>query len=91
MPNSIKLDSWDPFGRSGVIAPEGFTYIGKLSFICCGPTSKLFASTLAMKGQSNCTVEEKMEGSREAQRKVNTEKANTDREGGIDRGMIMHA
>ena len=32
-----------------------------------------------------------MEGSREAQRKVNTEKANTDREGGIDRGMTMHA
>jgi len=37
----IELDSWDPFQRGGVIAPEGFTYIGKLSFICFGPTSKI--------------------------------------------------
>jgi hypothetical protein len=89
--NSIKLDSWDPFQFGGVIAPEGFTYIGKLSFICFGPTSKFFASTLAMRGQSNCTVEEKEEGLRKAQRKVNTERANTDREVGIDRGMTLNA
>ena len=59
MPNPIKLDSWDPFGSGGVIVPEGFTYIGKLSFICFGPTSKFFASTLAMGGQLNRTVEKK--------------------------------
>ena len=53
----IKLDSWDPFKCGGFIAPEGFTYIGKLSFICFGPTSKFFASTLAMGGQSNRTAE----------------------------------
>jgi len=80
---------WDPFQRGGVSAPEGFTYNGKLSFICFGPTSKFFASTLAMGGQSDCTVEEKKEGSRKAQRKVNTERANTDREVGIDRGMML--
>jgi hypothetical protein len=85
------LDSWDPFKHGGVIAPEGFTYIGKLSFICFGPTSKFFASTLAMGGgQSNRTVVEKKEGSRNAQRKVNTERANTDREVGNDRGMTLN-
>jgi hypothetical protein len=77
--NPIKLDSWDPFQRGGVIVPEGFTYIGKLTFICFGPTSKFFATTLAMGGQSNRTVEEKKEGLRNAQRKVNTERANMDR------------
>jgi hypothetical protein len=87
---SIELDSWDPFQRGGASAPEGFTYIGKLSFICFGPTSKFFASTLAMGGQSNRTVEEKKEGSRKAQRKVNTERANMDREVGIDRGMTLN-
>jgi hypothetical protein len=53
----IELDSWDPFKCGGFIVPEGFTYIGKLSFICFGPTSKFFASTLAMGGQSNRTAE----------------------------------
>ena len=86
----IELDSWDPFQRGGVIAPEGFTYIGKLSFICFGPTSKFFASTLAMGGQSNRTVEGGKEGLRKAQRKVNTERANMDREVGIDRGMTSN-
>ena len=88
--SSIELDSWDPFQRGGGSAPEGFTYIGKLSFICFGPTSKFFASTLAMGGQSNRTVEGKKEGSRKVQRKVNTERANTDREVGIDRGMTLN-
>ena len=88
--SSIELDSWDPFQRGGGSAPEGFTYIGKLSFICFGPTSKFFASTLAMGGQSNRTVEGKKEGSRKAQRKVNTERANTDREVGIDSGMTLN-
>jgi hypothetical protein len=82
---------WDPFQRGGVIAPEGFTYLGKLSFLCFGPTSKYFAATLAMGEQSNRTVEERKEGSRKAQRKVNMERANTDREVGIDRGMTMNA
>ena len=87
---SIELDSWDPFQRGGNAAPEGYTYIGKISFICFGPTSKFFASTLAMGGQSDRTVEGKKEGSRKSQRKVNTERANTDREVGIlDRGMTQ--
>ena len=89
--NPIKLESWDPFQRGGFIVPEGFTYISKLSFICFGPTSKFCASTLAMGGQSNCTVEENKESLRKAQRKVYSERANTDMEVGIDRGMTLNA
>jgi hypothetical protein len=89
--NQIETTLWDPFLRGGVIAPEGFTYFGKLSFLCFGPTSKFSASALLMGGQSNCTVEERKEGSRKARRKENTERANTDREVGIDRGMTMNA
>jgi hypothetical protein len=40
---SIELDSWDPYKRGGIVAPEGYTYIGKLSFICFGPTCKRLA------------------------------------------------
>jgi hypothetical protein len=64
--NQIVPKEWDPFQRGTVIAPEGFTYLGKLSFICFGPTSKFFAATLAMGGQSNRTVAERKEGSRKA-------------------------
>jgi hypothetical protein len=89
--NQIVMKEWDPFLRGAVIAPEGFTYLGKLSFICFGPTSKFFTPTLAMGGQSNRNVAERKEGTRKAQRKVNTERANTDREVGINRGMTMNA
>jgi len=70
---------------------DGNEYIGKLSLICFGPTSKFFASTLAMGGQLNRTAEGEKEGSRKAQRKVNAERSNMDREVGINRGMTMHA
>jgi hypothetical protein len=89
--NPILTKEWDPFLRGTVMALEGFTYLGKLSFLCFGPTSKFFAATLAMGGQSNRNVAERKEGSRKAQRKVNTERANTDREVGIDGGMTMNA
>jgi len=89
--NPIELECLDPFQHGGFIATEGFTYIGKLSFICFGPTPKFCASTLAIGGQSNRTVEENREGLRKAQRKVNTERANTDMEVGIDRGMTLNA
>ena len=36
--DQIESKRWDPFQRGGVIAREGFTYFGKLSFICFGPT-----------------------------------------------------
>ena len=44
--NPVRLDSWKPF--KGITAPEGYSYVGKLFFICFGPASKYFASTLAI-------------------------------------------
>ncbi len=46
--DSMALNTWDPFG--GIAAPSGYTYICKLAFICFGPTSKFFLSTLTMGG-----------------------------------------
>ena len=77
----------DAFGH--VIAPEGCCHMGKLVFTCFGPTSKYFAGTLAMGGQSDQTAEEKKQGSRKEQRKVNTDRNNIDREVGFDRGLSM--
>jgi hypothetical protein len=79
----------DAFGH--VIAPEGYCYVGKLVFICFGPTSKYYAGTLAMGGQSDRTAEEKKKGSRKEQRKVNTDRNNMDREVGFDRGLTMQS
>jgi hypothetical protein len=63
--------------------------MSKLVFICFGPTSKYFAGTLAMGGQSDRTAEEKKQGSRKEQRKVTTDRNNMDREVGFDRGLKM--
>jgi hypothetical protein len=79
----------DAFGNA--IAPEGYCYVGKLVFICFGPTSKYFAGTLAMGGQSDRTAEEKKQGSRKEQRKVTTDRNNMDREVGLDRGLNMQS
>jgi len=79
----------DAFGH--VIAPEGYCYVGKLVFICFGPTSKYYAGTLAMGGQSDRTAEEKKKGSRKEQRKVNMDRNNMDRAVGFDRGLTMQS
>jgi hypothetical protein len=87
--DSTVLNTLDPLG--GIVAPRGYTYIGKLAFICFGPTSKFFAGTLAIGGQSKCSVEEKKEGPRKAMRKITMERSDINREIGIDRGMTMQA
>jgi hypothetical protein len=85
----VRLDSWNPFKR--IDAPEGYSYVGKLSFICFGPTSKYFASTLTMGGQSDRTLEEKKDGSRQVHCKITKERNNNDRDVGMNRGMTMQA
>ncbi len=87
--DSTALNTWDPFG--GIAAPSRYTFIGKLAFICFGPMPKFFASTLAMGGQSKCSVEEKKEGLMRAMRKITKELTDINREIGIDRGMTMQA
>ncbi len=50
-----------------MVAPDGFDYIGKLAFLCFGPTLKNFTGTLAMGGMSERSVEEKKSGSKNMQ------------------------
>jgi hypothetical protein len=83
--DSTALNTWDPFG--GIAVPRGYTYIGKLAFICFGPASKLFASTLALGGQSERSAEEKKEGLMRAICKITKEQTDINWETGIDRGM----
>ena len=66
--NPVGLDSWNLF--KGIDAPEEYSYVGKISSICFGPTSKYIACMLAMGGQSDRTLEEKKDGRRQAQRKI---------------------
>ncbi len=84
-PENIDVDlsetsTWDLFG--GVIAPKEFVYIGKLAFICSGPTLKYFSGTIAMGVLYERSVEEKKSGSWNMQCKVNAEQDNLDREVG---------
>ena len=65
--------------------------MGKLVFICFGPTLKYFAGTLAMGGQSDRTAEEKKQGSRKEQCKVTTDRNNMDREDVFNRGLNMQS
>jgi hypothetical protein len=44
-----------------------------------------------MGGQSDCTLEEKKDGSRQAHCKITKERNNNDRDIGMDRGMTMQA
>jgi hypothetical protein len=87
--DSTVLNTWDTFG--GIAAPRGYTYIGKLAFICFGPASKFFASTLAMEGRSKRSVEEKKEGSMRAICKLTKEQMDISQKIGINRGMTMQA
>jgi hypothetical protein len=88
--NLSETSNWDPFG--GVVAPEGFVYIGKLALLCFGPTLKYYTRALAIGGLPEHSVEEKKSGSKNMQRKVNTEQDNLDREvGGSERGLTMQS
>jgi hypothetical protein len=87
--DSMALNTWVPFG--GIAAPRGYTYIGKLAFICFGPASKFFASTPAMGGQSKRSAEEEKEGLMRAIHKITKEQTDINREIGINRGMTMQA
>jgi hypothetical protein len=88
--NLSETSTWDPFG--GVVATEGFVYIGKLAFLCFGPTLKYFTGTLANGGLSKRSVEEKKSGSRNMQCKVNAEQDNLDGEvGGSERGLAIQS
>jgi hypothetical protein len=87
--DDVVVVDFDPFG--GIAALQGYTFIGKLAFICFGPVSKYFASTLAMGGQSKRSAEEKKEGSMRSIQKINKAQNDINRKIGMDRGMSMQA
>jgi hypothetical protein len=85
----VGLDSWNPF--KGIATLKGYSYVRKFSFICFGSASKYFASTLAMAGQPNRTLEEKKDDSRQAHHKITKKRNNNDWDVGMDKGMTMQA
>ena len=42
------VSDWDPF--KGVVAPFGYSYDGKLAFLCVGPTTQHFSKVLRLGG-----------------------------------------
>jgi hypothetical protein len=51
------LNSWNPF--NSVDAPKGYSFFGKLSFICLGPASEYYSETLSSTGSQVTSVEDK--------------------------------
>ncbi len=51
------LNYWNPF--NSVDAPKGYSFFGKLSFICLGPASEYYSETLSSKGSQATSVEDK--------------------------------
>ena len=54
------LNTWDPFG--GIAVPKGYTYIGKLAFICFSPASTFFASILVRGVSPNIVLRRRRRG-----------------------------
>jgi hypothetical protein len=67
------VNSWDSF--NGVKAPDGWTYCGKLCFICFGPASTYFSLTMLMGGMGMSGREKKLAGHAN-QQKNNVVRAN---------------
>jgi hypothetical protein len=82
------LDSWNPF--NSVDAPEGYSFFGKLSFICLGPASEYYSETLSSTGSQVTSVEDKKLMGRAAMLKEVSARATVNRDvGGSDRGMSL--
>ncbi len=58
--DSAAFNTWDPFG--GIAAPQGYTYIGKLAFICFSPASTFFASILVRGVSPNIVLRRRRRG-----------------------------
>ena len=95
-PTALSDDQWDDMvsrwsSKNYVIAPDGYTWFGKYAFICFGPTRErvYFSATLALGGSSE-NLEERRAGGRNAMRKKERERENTNRVAGADeRGMSI--
>ena len=72
---------------SGVTGPVGYSYTGKLVFLCFGPVSKFYSPILSTGGSMNLSIEERKKGSRVTIHKMQEEKATSERVTGNDRGI----
>jgi hypothetical protein len=73
----------------GMTGPVGYSYTGKLAFICFGPVSKFYSTILSTGGSMNLSIEEKKKGSRSNIRKIQEEKATLERVTGNARGITQ--
>ena len=77
----VLVDNSDVDGMTG---PMGYSYTGKLVFICVGPVSKYYSLILSTGGLMNLSIVERNKGSRTTIHKLQEEKATLERVTGID-------
>jgi hypothetical protein len=65
--------------KDGMIAPVGYSYTGKLAFLCFGPVSKFYSPILSTGGSMNLSIVERKKGSRASICKIQEEKATLER------------
>jgi hypothetical protein len=75
--------------KGGMIAPVGYSYTGKLAFLCFGPLSKFYSPILSTGGSMNLSIVERKKGSRASIRKIQEEKATLERVTGNARGITQ--
>jgi hypothetical protein len=75
--------------KDGVIAPVGYSYTGKLVFLCFGPVSKFYSPILSTGGSMNLSMEERKKGSRASIHKIQEEKATKEWVTGIGQGVTQ--
>ncbi len=83
---SVVVNNSDVDGMTG---PVGYSYTRKLVFLCFGPVSKFYSPILSTGGSMNLSIEERKKGSRANIRKIQEEKAMSERVTGNDRGIIQ--
>jgi hypothetical protein len=83
----VNSDDHSLTSKDSMTAPVGYSYTGKLAFICFGPASKFYSPILSTGGSMNLSMVERKKGSRASIRKIQEEKATLERVTGNDRGI----
>jgi hypothetical protein len=89
MANADTANKWDPF--KGVIAPFGYSYDGKLAFLCLGPTTQRFSKVIRLGGSKFDDPVTKKKSSRAAMRKEEEKRNVIDRIVGIEQGVSQQS
>jgi hypothetical protein len=89
MASADTANKWDPF--KGVVAPFGYSYDGKLAFLCLGPTTQHFSKVIRLGGSKFDDPVTKKKGSRVAMRKEEEKRNVIDRVVGIERGVSQQS